>query len=253
MIHFCRRMAKPLGQLGKFTLMLRRTWSKPENASLYWKAFIDQCMDIGLRSLWIVLAVSFFLGMVVVMQTAYMLTVPAIPKAVIGMVARDSIILELGPTGITAVLSAIVGFRIASELGYMRMSEQIDAQDIMGINTYTYLILPKILASLVTVPCLIIIGSVVGVLAGGFAGHVMNLVAFPDYVFGLTDRFKPYTVTIALVKSFVFAFLLPSVPAFIGYHVSGDSLAVGKASTRAVTYTCVAIMLADYIVTSIML
>jgi phospholipid/cholesterol/gamma-HCH transport system permease protein len=246
-------MAKVLEQLGRFSLMLRRTWSKPENFSLYWKAFMEQCMEIGIRSLPIVIFVSFFLGMVVVLQTAYMLTVPAIPKAVIGTVARDSIILELGPTGIVAVLACIVGFRIASELGYMRLSEQIDAQEIMGINTYSYIILPKILASMITVPCLIIIGSVVGILAGGLAGDMAKVVAFPDYLFGLQDKFKPHVVSIALVKSVVFAFILPTVPAFIGYHVDGDSQAVGKASTRAVTYTCVALLTADYIVTSLML
>jgi phospholipid/cholesterol/gamma-HCH transport system permease protein len=191
--------------------------------------------------------------MVVVLQTAYMLTVPAIPKSVIGTVARDSIILELAPTGIAAVLASIVGFRIASELGYMRMSEQVDAQEIMGINTYAFLILPKILASMLMIPCLIIIAMVVGVLAGGWAGSFMKLVAFPDYLFGLQDRFKPYTISIALVKSVVFSFIIPSVPAFIGYHVEGDSLAVGKAATRAVTYTCITILLADYLVTLIML
>lgn len=246
-------MAKALEQLGRFTVMLRRSWSKPENMALYWKAFIDQCVDIGIRSFWIIMAVSFFLGMVVTMQTAYMLTVPAIPKSVIGMVARDSIILELGPTGIAAVMSTVVGFRIASELGYMRMSEQIDAQEVMGINTYAYLVLPKILASIVVMPSLTIIGCVVGLIAGGFAGESMKLVAFSDYLFGLTDRFKPHTVSIAIVKSYVFAFLMPAVSAYVGYHVVGDSLAVGKAATRAVTYTCIAILMADYIVTSIML
>src|SRR6476469_8046960 len=146
-----------LEHLGKFSIMLKESISRPENMKVYWKEFMDQCNDIGIRSLPIVCIISVFLGMVLTVQTAYQLISPLIPKPVIAGIVRDSTILELSPTVICIVLAGVVGSKIASELGNMRVSEQIDALEIMGINTKTYLILPKIIAALIMVPCLIIL------------------------------------------------------------------------------------------------
>lgn len=238
---------------GRYIEFIRSAFSKPENRKVYWKEFIVQCDEIGLRSFWIVVGISAFLGMVTVVQTAYMITIPVIPKFVIGMVARDSVILELAPTGLAAVLSSIVGYRIASEIGYMRLSEQIDAQEMMGINTKAFIILPRVFAGLFMIPLLMIISVVVSLVAGGIAGVTRGILTEQQYRFGLLNDFKPFGVTMAFVKIFVFAFLIPTVSSFMGYHAKGDELQVTKAATRAVTVNCVLILLADYIITSIML
>lgn len=196
---------------------------------------------------------SAFLGMVTVVQTAYMITIPVIPKFVIGMVARDSVILELAPTGVSCILASIVGFRIASEIGYMRLSEQIDAQEMMGINTKAFIILPRILAGMFMIPSLVIISIVVSLVAGSIAGTTKGILTAEEYHFGLLNDFKPYGVTMAFVKTIFFSFLIPSVSGFMGYYAKGDELAVTKAATRAVTINCVLIMMFDYIITSIML
>src|SRR5690606_19650399 len=146
-----------LEHFGRIILMLKGSISKPENGRVYWKEFMEQCNDIGIRSLPIVLVISLFLGMVLTVQTAYQLVSPLVPKPVIASCVRDSSILELSPTVICVVLAGVVGSKIASELGNMRVSEQIDALEIMGINTKTYLVLPKIVAALIMIPCLIII------------------------------------------------------------------------------------------------
>jgi phospholipid/cholesterol/gamma-HCH transport system permease protein len=238
---------------GRYIKFIQSAFSKPENRKVYWKEFIVQCEEIGLRSFWIVVGISAFLGMVTVVQTAYMITIPVIPKFVIGMVARDSVILELAPTGLAAVLSSIVGYRIASEIGYMRLSEQIDAQEMMGINTKAFIILPRVCAGMFMIPLLMIISIVVSLVAGGIAGVSRGILTEHQYRFGLLNDFKPFGVTMAFVKIFVFSFLIPTISSFMGYHAKGDELQVTKAATRAVTVNCVLILLADYIITSIML
>lgn len=238
---------------GRYILLIKSAFSKPENWKIYWQAFIEQCEEIGLRTFWIVIGISAFLGMVTVVQTAYMITIPVIPKFVIGMVARDSVILELAPTGIACVLSAIVGFRIASEIGYMRLSEQIDAQEMMGINTKAFIIIPRVMAGMYMIPCLMVLSIVVSLVAGGLAGVSRGILTEQEYRFGLLNDFKPFSVTMAFVKIVVFSFLIPSISGFMGYNAKGDELAVTKAATQAVTVNCVLIMVADYAITSIML
>ena len=166
---------KFLDHFGLFTLMIRDALSRPENGKVYWKEFMEQCHDIGIRSLPIVLIISLFLGMVLTVQTSYQLVSPLVPKPVIASIVRDSAILELSPTVICVVLAGVVGSKIASELGNMRVSEQIDAYEIMGINSKTFLILPKIIAALIMIPCLIIISIVVSILGGYVAGMFSSI------------------------------------------------------------------------------
>lgn len=231
---------------GKYLLMLKGMFSKPENWKMYWKEFMHQCSEIGIGSLGIVLIISLFLGGVTTVQTAYQLVSPWIPKTTIAMVVRDTLILELAPTMTCIVLAGVVGSKIASELGNMRVSEQIDALEIMGINTKGYLILPKIAAALVVIPMLVSIAGFLGVWGGLEAGKLAGIVAQQQFLQGLVMNFNPFNVTFALIKSYTFAFLISSVSAYYGYYVQGGALEIGRASTTAVVVSCILILFADY-------
>ena len=238
---------------GRYVLMLKEMFSKPENGKLYWKELMHQCNEIGVRSLGIVAIISRFLGAVTTVQTAYQLVTPLIPKTVIAVIVRDNIILELAPTLICVVLAGVVGSRIASELGNMRISEQIDALKIMGINTKTYLILPKIVAALIVVPCLVILAAMLGIWGGKIAGELSGILPPQTYNQGLLEQFIPYNVFFALSKSYTYAFIISSVPAYYGYYVEGGSLEIGRASTKAVIISCILILCADYALAAILL
>jgi phospholipid/cholesterol/gamma-HCH transport system permease protein len=176
-----------------------------------------------------------------------------VPKPVIASIVRDSVILELSPTVICIVLAGVVGSKIASELGNMRVSEQIDALEIMGINTKTYLILPKIIAALIMVPCLITISIGVSIWGGYLAGMFSKILSRQQFEQGLTEGFVPYNLFFAMVKAFTFAFIIAVIPAYYGYHVKGGALEIGRASTTAVVVSCILILLADYILTILLL
>lgn len=220
---------------------------------LYWKELMHQCNEIGIRSVGIVVIISIFLGAVTTVQTAYQLITPLIPKTVIAIIVRDNIILELAPTLICVVLAGVVGSRIASELGNMRISEQIDALEIMGINTKTYLILPKIVAALIVVPCLVVLAAVLGIWGGKVAGSLSGILPPEIYNDGLLEDFIPYNVIFALSKTYTYAFIISSIPAYYGYNVQGGSLEIGRASTKSVIISCILILLADYALAALLL
>jgi phospholipid/cholesterol/gamma-HCH transport system permease protein len=226
--------------------MLKGSIAKPENFKVYWIEFMEQCNDIGIRSLPIVLIISVFLGMVLTVQTAYQLISPLVPKPVVAGIVRDSTILELSPTVICIVLAGVVGSKIASELGNMRVSEQIDALEIMGINTRTYLVLPKIIAALFMVPCLIVLSIAVSIWGGYVAGMFSSILTREQFYDGLTQGFLPYNLFFAMAKSFTFAFIISVVPAYYGYYVQGGALEIGRASTTSVVVSCILILVADY-------
>jgi len=220
---------------------------------MYWKEFMHQCSEIGIGSLGIVVIISFFMGAVSALQTAYQLTSPVLPKSTIAQIVRDTVILEFAPTLVCIVLAGVVGSKIASELGNMRVSEQIDALEIMGINTKTYLVLPKILAALMMIPLLIVISMGLGIWGGRVAGVTTGILSPNHYDRGLLENFVPYNVFFALVKGYTFSFIISSIPAFYGYHVQGGALEIGRASTKAVVVSCVAILFADYLLASLLL
>jgi len=228
-------------------------FSKPENMKMYWKEFIHQCSDIGIGSLGIVVIISIFMGAVSTVQTAYQLVSPLIPRSAIAQIVRDTVILEFAPTLICIVLAGVVGSKIASELGNMRVSEQIDALEIMGINTKTYLVLPKILAALLVIPMLVVIAAVLGIWGGRLAGTAAKIISNSTYDKGLLEGFLPYNVFFALAKAYTFAFLISSVPAYFGYYVQGGALEIGRASTKAVVTSCILILFADYILAALLL
>ena len=238
---------------GTYLLMLKGMFTKPENWRMYWKEFMHQCVEIGIGALPIVVIISLFLGAVTTVQTAYQLVSPLVPASTIAQIVRDSMILELSPTVVSIVLAGVVGSKIASELGNMRISEQIDALEIMGINTKSYLIMPKILASLVVIPCLIVISAVLGIWGGRTAGAMSGILATDIFDIGLRQNLNIYNINFALYKSYTFAFILSSIPAYYGYNVKGGSLEIGRASTSAVVVSCILILVADYALAALLL
>ncbi|HNB81714.1 MAG TPA: ABC transporter permease [Chitinophagaceae bacterium] len=239
-------MMKLLGNIGRYLMMLGNMFTRPENNRVYWKEFIHQCNEIGIGSLGIVVIISLFLGAVTTVQTAYQLISPLVQKYVIAQIIRDSTFLELSPTVVCIVLAGVIGSKIASELGNMRVSEQIDALEIMGINTKTYLILPKIAASLVVVPCLVIISMFLSVWGGYLAGTLSGILSEQQFTQGLVKDFVSFNLTFGLIKSFTFAFIISSISAYFGYHVKGGALEIGRASTTSVVVSCILILFADY-------
>ncbi len=240
-------------EIGRYLLMIKGMFSRPENMKMYWKEFIHQCSEIGIGSLGIVVIISIFMGAVSTVQTAYQLVSPLIPQSAIAQIVRDTVILEFAPTLVCIVLAGVVGSKIASELGNMRVSEQIDALEIMGINTKTYLILPKIVAAMLVIPMLVVIATALGIWGGRFAGTLANIIPSSTYDKGLLEGFIPYNVIFALYKAYTFAFIISSISAFFGYYVQGGALEIGRASTRSVVVSCIVILFADYILAALLL
>lgn len=233
--------------------MLKGMISKPENSKLYWKEFMHQCSEIGIGSLGIVCVISLFMGAVSALQTAYQITSPIMSKLIIAQIIRDTVILEFAPTLICIVLAGVVGSKISSELGNMRVSEQIDAIEIMGINSKTFLIMPKIAAALVTIPMLVILAMVLGIYGGRLTVGISGIISTETYDRGLKEMFIPYNVFFAMMKAYTFAFIVSSIPAYFGYYVKGGSLEIGRNSTKSVVVTCVVILFADYILAALLL
>lgn len=240
-------------EFGRYLLMIKGMFSKPENYKMYWKELMHQCSEIGIGSLWIVMIISVFMGAVSALQTAYQLVNPIIPMSTIAQIVRDTVILEFAPTLVCIVLAGVVGSKIASELGNMRVSEQIDALEIMGINTKTYLVLPKILASMIMIPLLIVISMGLGIWGGRLAVTFSKIMSHNEYDKGLLESFLGYNVFFALVKGYTFAYIISSIPAYYGYYVQGGALEIGRSSTKAVIVSCVAVLFADYILAALLL
>jgi phospholipid/cholesterol/gamma-HCH transport system permease protein len=240
-------------EFGRYLLMIKGMFSKPENWRMYWKELMHQCNEIGIGSLGIVVIISTFMGAVSALQTAYQLVSPVIPMSTVAQIVRDTVILEFAPTLVCIVLAGVVGSKIASELGNMRVSEQIDALEIMGINTKTYLVLPKILAALITIPLLVVISAALGIYGGQLAATSAGILSSSQYEPGLLQNFTQYNVFFALVKAYTFSFLISSIPAYYGYHVQGGALEIGQSSTKAVVVSCVSILFADYVLAAILL
>lgn len=238
---------------GKYILMIKGMFTQPENRRMYWKELMHQCSEIGIGSLGIVAIISVFMGAVSAVQTAYQLVSPIIPKSTIAQIVRDTVILEFAPTLVCIVLAGVVGSKIASELGNMRVSEQIDALEIMGINTKSYLIAPKIMAALIVIPLLVILSMGLGIWGGRVAGSASGILSADTFDRGLLENFMPFNVQFALYKAYTFAFIISSIPAYFGYYVKGGALEIGRSSTKSVVISCIMILFADYILAAIFL
>jgi phospholipid/cholesterol/gamma-HCH transport system permease protein len=242
-----------LTYFGQYLLLLKSVFKRPEKWKIYLKEIWHEMNDIGIGSLGLIMIISTFIGAVMTMQIAFQLVSDLIPTSVIGQINRDSNILELGPTISALVLMGKVGSSISSQIGSMRVTEQIDALEIMGINAPGYLILPKILAGVVMIPALVIVAIFCAIVGGLIGGSLSGAVTPADYIAGITDSFNGFTVAVALVKAFVFGFIITSIPAYKGFYVRGGALEVGQASTRAVVIGCITILISDYVITALML
>jgi len=239
--------------VGKYFLMLKQVFKKPQKWSVFREMLFREIEDLGLKSLGIVMFISFFVGGVVAIQTALSVDSPFIPKYLIGFATKRSVILEFAPTFMSVILAGKVGSYITSSIGTMRVTEQIDALEVMGINSLNYLVLPKIIAVLFFYPLLILLAMVLGIYGGYIAGSLTDLFFTEDYVYGIRLDFNPYYIKYALTKTLVFAFVIATIPAYHGYYVKGGSLEVGRSSTKAVVWTSVVIILLNYFLTQMLL
>ena len=244
---------KVLYELGTYIIFIRRALEKPERKGIYFKQIILEFEKLGLNSIILVLIISFFIGAVLTMQTAYNMDSPLLPRYLIGYLTRETLLLEFSSTIVSLILAGKIGSNISSEIGSMRITEQIDALEMMGINAISYLVGPKIFASFIINPMLYIFSVFIGIIGGLFAGVVTGAVNFEDFVYGLNFAFNSYYVTYSIIKCLFFAFIYTSVPAFYGYYVQGGALEVGRAGTKAVVQTSIAILTANLILTQILL
>ncbi len=239
--------------IGRFILFLSRLFVNREPFKIYVKRFFEESIIIGTDSIFIVVIVSLFIGAVTAVQTAYNMVSPLIPTYIIGLIVRDMVVLELAPTFTAVVFAGKVGSNIAGGLGTMRISEQVDALEVMGINSASYLVLPKILASTLMYPLLVILSAFLGIWGGYIAGTLGGYITPEEYIYGLRYEFIEFNVIFAIIKSFVFGFLIASISSFKGYFTQGGALEVGKASTNAVTNSCIAILAADFLLAQLLI
>ena len=245
-------MIKAFRSIGQYFIMLGKVFRLPDKQIIFAKQLILEIEKLGINSLGIVFIISLFMGGVVTIQTAYNLDSPLLPLYLIGVATRDSLILEFSPTLISLILAGKVGSNIASEIGSMRITEQIDALEIMGINSANFLVLPKIIASMFFFPFLVIISMCIGIV-GGWIGCISVDITTADFVYGLKYDFHSFYMTYALIKSVFFAFIITSVSSYYGYFTKGGALEVGVSSTKAVVYSSVIILIFNFILTKSLL
>jgi phospholipid/cholesterol/gamma-HCH transport system permease protein len=240
-------------EIGRYWIFVKGLFARPEKWRVFWQQVLVEMESMGFGSMVIVAINSIFMGAVITIQSAYNLVSPVVPLSAIGIVARDSIIIEFSPTIIMMVLAGKIGSSISGEIGTMRVTEQIDALEIMGINSSGFLVMPKILAAMFILPFVVILSMFMGVFGGWIAGDMTGVVPSADYLKGIQDSFLPFNVFFALVKTVTFAYIITSVSAYHGYFTDGGSLEVGKSSTKAVVYSNILILLFDYILTMLFL
>jgi phospholipid/cholesterol/gamma-HCH transport system permease protein len=242
-----------VSRLGRYFIFLGSMARNREKIGVYVRQVFEEATSIGIGSVFIVAIVSTFIGAVTCVQTAYNLVSPLIPNYVISLIVRDMTLLELAPTITCVVLSGKVGSNIASSLGTMRVTEQIDALEVMGINSSSYLVLPKIVAAMITFPMLVTLAAFLSIYGGYLAGTLTGVITPEEYVYGIRADFNQFNIPFALIKSVVFAFLIASISSFQGFYTQGGALEVGKSSTSAVTSSCIAVLIADYLLAQLLL
>ena len=240
---------KLLAHIGTYFLLMKRTFGQPEKHSILYRQIMREIEKVGINSFGIVVIISIFVGAVITIQVNFNVQSPLMPTYLVGLTVRDSLLLEFSSTMMALILAGKVGSSIASELGMMRITEQIDALEVMGINSASYLILPKMIASVVFFPILCLLSIIVG-LFGGYIACVLGDIIPPSvYIEGIQYAFQPYYVNYALTKTVFYALIITSVSSYYGYHVKGGAVEVGKASTRAVVQSSILILMANLILT----
>ncbi|HNQ38734.1 MAG: ABC transporter permease [Prolixibacteraceae bacterium] len=239
--------------IGRYFWMLGKVFARPEKHKMYVRQLFREIEGLGINSVGIVVIISLFTGGIMTIQFAYNLMNPIFPTYLIGLGTRDVLILEFSSTILALILAGKIGSNITSEIGSMKVTEQIDSLEIMGVNSISYLILPKIVAVVFVFPFLVVLSIFFGLVGGLIVGPFVGVVSLTEYIDGIRYLFVPYYVTFSLIKSLFFGFLVSSVPAYFGYFVQGGALEVGKASTRAVVNTNILILLFDLILTRLLL
>ncbi|NNF21069.1 MAG: ABC transporter permease [Saprospiraceae bacterium] len=237
-----------LYHIGRYVMWHRMIYRPPEKWSMYYKETVRQMHSIGVGSLMIIFVVSFFIGAVTAVQFIYQLDGTFIPRYYIGYIVRDMSIIELAATFSSIILAGKVGSNMASEIGGMRQKEHIDAMEIMGVNTASFLVLPKIVAALIVIPLLISVAAIFSITGGYVATLYSGSFSSEEFIQGLRSFFEPYNVTMMYIKAVVFAYILTSIACYQGYFVKGGSIELGQASTRAVVFGIIVILIADYII-----
>ena len=245
-------MIKILHQIGRYFLMLKEVFNKPTKWVVMRPLIFKEIDYLIIGSMAIVAFISFFIGGVVAIQTALNLTNPLIPKSLIAFATRQSVILEFSPTFISIIMAGRAGSYITSSIGTMRVTEQIDALEVMGVNSLNYLVFPKIIA-LILYPFVISISIFLGIIGGWIAAVYGGFVGSEEFLRGIQTDFQPFHIAYAFIKTFIFGFVLATVPSFHGFYMKGGALEVGKASTTSFVWSCVVIILIDYILTQLLL
>lgn len=246
-------MINMLGNIGRYLLLLKKVFARPENSKVYYRQIMKEVESHGIGSIPIVVIISLFVGAAITIQTNYNIENPWLPRYLVGVTVRDSLLLEFSSTMIGLVLAGKVGSSIASEIGMMKVTEQIDALHVMGINAPGYLILPKIIATVFFTPILCVISVAMGLTGGYLVCLIGHVIPVSDYILGIQYVFYPYYLTYAMIKTAFYAFLISSVAGYFGYYVQGGAVEVGKSSTRAVVISCILILLADLVLTNVIL
>ena len=243
---------KSLQTFGRYLLLMGRTFSIPERFRMFWKQYVKEMSQLGIDSIGIVLLISFFIGAVICIQMKVNIESPWMPRWVAGYTTREIMLLEFSSSIMCLILSGKVGSNIASELGTMRVTQQIDALEIMGVNSASYLILPKILGLITIMPILVIFSSATGIFGAYGTAYIGQILTPEDLTEGLQHSFNPWFMYMSIIKSLFFAFIISSVASFFGYTVEGGSVEVGKASTEAVVTSSVLILFSDVFLTQIL-
>ena len=245
--------SKFLASIGEYTQLMGRVFTLPMRWRMFHRSVLREAYSLGMGSMWIVFIISFFIGAVITIQLSINMTNPLIPRFTIGYSSREIMILEFSSTVMCLILSGKVGSSVASELGTMRVTEQIDAMEIMGVNSANFLILPKVVGFMTFIPVLSVFSMVTGIVGGYVACDLASSLTHEDFIYGLQLYFTPIYVGYSIIKSVVYAFIISSVASYYGYCVKGGALQVGTASTRAVVNSSVLILFFDLLLTNLML
>jgi phospholipid/cholesterol/gamma-HCH transport system permease protein len=241
-----------LTTFGRYLMLMGRTFSRPERMRMFLKQYVKEMAQLGVNSIGIVLLISFFIGAVICIQMKLNIQSPWMPRWVSGYTTREIMLLEFSSSIMCLILAGKVGSNIASEIGTMRVTQQIDALEIMGVNSASYLILPKIAGMISIMPFLVIFSSAMGIVGAYATAYIGHIMPPDDLTLGLQHSFNPWFVWMSIIKSLFFAFIISSVPAFFGYTVEGGSVNVGKASTDAVVSSSALILFSDVFLTQLL-
>ncbi len=242
-----------LSHIGSYFILMMKAFSRPEKFSVIYRQTMREIVKVGINSFPIVVIVSLFVGAVITIQSNFNIENPLLPKYLIGLTVRDSLLLEFSSTMVALILAGKVGSSIASELGMMRVTEQIDALEVMGVNSASFLVLPKIIAAVFFFPILCLLSMIVGMVGGYLSCVIGDVIPPSQYIYGIQYAFQPYYITYAMTKTAFYALIITSVSAFLGYYVKGGAIEVGKSSTQAVVRSSVLILLANLVLTRIIL